>query len=134
MSQTYTPSEALTYIKPTYICVYLALQLASIIFLTSLDNSPLVLSYAVALMAMRYAMTKLTTKYGQDPSIGLTSDFLIFVALANLVVTGMLMVSMSFTLSFVDLIIIFVFLNIFSLLGVFLQKWYAFIRSLRKNT
>lgn len=127
----YTTQESITAIKPTYIVVYIGLQLANIIFLTYLDMSPLVFTYAVALMAMRYTMTKLTTKYQQEASIGFNSEFMIIVALTNGAVTLMMHGASGFDLSIANLIGIFVFLMLFSNIGVFLEKWYEFIRSKR---
>lgn len=133
MSQSYTKEEALASIKPTYFVVYLSLQLAAVVFLTYLGNSPLVLSYAVALMAMRYAMTKLTDKYKQAPSIGFHPEFIKFVSLANVIITAMMLVASDFNLSLVNLIGVFIFLMVFSAIGVYLEQWFTFIRGIRKS-
>lgn len=131
MKSIYTQEEAIESVKHTYVTLYISLQIASMAFLTYIDNSPLVLSYAVALMSTRYIMAKLTSKHEQDASIGFHRNFMTMVALTNFAVTGMLVVATKFMLSIPHIIGVFVFLTVFSNIAVFLEKWYEFMRRKR---
>lgn len=128
MTQTYKPEEAIESVKYAYFVVYIACQMISIVLLTKYDYSPLLMVYAVALMSTRYVMAKLTSKYNQQPNVGFHPTLMKYVALANLVVTGMMFTVTKFTMPMSDVIGIFIFLTLFSNIAVLLEFWYSFIR------
>ena len=134
MSQKdYSNDEVITLVTPTFIIMTFGLQVASMVLLSLLDTNPFILVHSIALVSTCYILRLLTIKYERPFEIWKNPKIVKYTALSNFTVALSLWLVTGGEQSIPQILSTFIFITLFSLLGVMLEKWLRFLRDKRSN-